>query len=154
MISAPTPLNIRFDTLKPFTPENINGLEKVVGLYFISNTNLYIQYPFEISKLLYIGMSERISNSIASRLKGHYEGTSENQGLVNYRKANTLQFTYINFESIRSFWQQSVEDLESYFIQDFVRRLGVYPICNNKTGFPEFHEGRHVPLNIDWNHFN
>jgi hypothetical protein len=147
-------LKIRFDSLKLFNPENIFGLEKVVGLYFISTTNIDIQYPFGESKLIYIGMSERVSNSIASRLKGHYDGTSENQGLMNYRKVNALRFTYINFDSIRSFWQQAVEDLESYFIQDFVRHFGVYPICNNKTGFPEFLEGKHVSLKIDWNHFN
>jgi hypothetical protein len=133
-------LIIRFDTLKLFTPEKIFGLEKVVGIYFIATTNINIQYPFGKSKLLYMGMSERISNSIASRLKGHYEGISENQGLANYRKVDPLRFTYINFDSIRSFWQQGIEDLESYFIQDFVQHFGVYPICNNKTGFPDFIE--------------
>ena len=43
-------------------------------------------------------------------------------------------FTHLNFEMLRRLWKQSIEDLESYFILDFVRLYGVYPICNNKTG--------------------
>jgi hypothetical protein len=147
-------LQIHFDNLKQFCPDNFHGLSKVVGLYFIATKNIDIQYPFAASKLIYIGMSEKPSNSIASRLKGHYEGISENQGLINYRKADDLVFTYINYHSVSHLWQQSVEDLESYFLQDFVRQFGVYPICNNRTGFPEFHINMHIPLKIDWQHFS
>lgn len=146
-------LKIRFDISKPFTPENIFGLDKVVGLYFISTTKTNIPYPFESSHLIYIGMSEKTSNGIASRLKGHFDGTSGNLGLSNYRKTQPLTFTYLNFDSVKSFWQQRVEDLESYFIQDFVQKHGVYPICNNKTGFPEFQQGKHTILEIDWKYF-
>ena len=147
-------LQIRFDTLRPFELDSISGLEKVVGLYFISVSKTEILYPFRSSRLIYIGMSEKTSNSIASRLRGHFDGTSGNLGLTNYRKAQSLMFTYLNFDSIKSFWRQRVEDLESYFIQDFVQKYGVYPICNNKTGFPDFKQGMHSPLEIDWKHFS
>jgi len=41
----------------------------------------------------------------------------------------------LQLEMLRRTWQHRIEDLESYFILDFVRRYGVYPICNNKSGF-------------------
>ena len=146
-------LKIHFDPLRPFSPENFLSLDKVVGLYFISITRGGIGYPFKSSQLIYIGMSERTSSSIASRLKGHFDGSSGNAGLVNYRKAGPLLFTYLNFDSLKSFWKQRIEDLESYFIQSFVHDYGVYPICNNKTGFPDFKKGQFTDLQIDWDHF-
>lgn len=147
-------LKINFDELKTFSPENLKGLERVVGLYFICSEITSVPYPFMTSSLLYIGMSEKPSNSIATRLKSHYDGTSGNAGILNYRKVQELKFTYINFEALKSFWQQSIEDLESYFIQDFLNKYGVYPICNNKVGFPEFREGFHTKLEINWQHFD
>src|SRR3546814_16109209 len=78
-------------------------------------------------------MSEKKTNSIGSRLSGHFGGKSKNVGLVNYRKVEPLWFTYINFEMLKSIWAYRVEDLESYFILNFVQHFGVYPICNNKT---------------------
>ena len=37
-------------------------------------------------------MSEKKTNSIGSRLTGHFEGKSKNLGLVNYRKVGQLNF--------------------------------------------------------------
>lgn len=128
-------ISIYFDNPMPFEPNNIRPLNGIAGLYFIFSQSLDIQYPFKKSKLLYIGMSERKTNSIGSRLSGHFDGKSKNVGLTNYRKVEPLLFTYINFEMLRNIWQFRIEDLESYFILDFVKNFGVYPICNNKTGF-------------------
>ena len=111
-----------------FEPFNIKPLNGIAGLYFIFTQSIDIQYPFEKSKLLYIGMSEKKTNGIGNRLTGHLEGKSKNMGLVNYRKAEQLFFTYINFEMLRKFWNYRIEDLESYFILDFVEKYGVYPI--------------------------
>ena len=84
----------------------------------------------------------------------HYGGKSGNWGLKNYRKVDSLLFTYINFESVRSFWSKRIEDLESLFILSFVKKFGVYPICNNKTGYPDFPDDLESLLNIDWDYFN
>jgi hypothetical protein len=147
-------LQINFDTPKQFELSNIRPLNGIVGLYFIFTTNTQIQYPFRKSKLLYIGMSEKKTNSIGSRLTGHFEGKSKNVGLVNYRKIEPLIFTYINFEMLKSFWQLRIEDLESYFILNFVENFGVYPICNNKTGFEVLKNDLEVDILIDWNYFD
>jgi hypothetical protein len=147
-------LQINFDTPKQFELSNIKPLNGIVGLYFIFTTNTQIQYPFKKSKLLYIGMSEKRTNSIGSRLTGHFEGKSKNVGLVNYRKIEPLIFTYINFEMLKSFWQLRIEDLESYFILNFVENYGVYPICNNKTGFEVLKNDLEVDILIDWNYFD
>ena len=147
-------IQINFDIPKKFEINNIKPLNGIVGLYFIFSSNILIQYPFKKSKLLYIGMSERKTNSIGSRLVGHFEGKSKNVGLINYRKIDPLLFTYINFEMLKPFWQLRIEDLESYFILNFVEHFGVYPICNNKTGFEVLKNDLNINILIDWNYFN
>lgn len=116
-------------------------------------TQRSIAYPFGDSKLIYIGMSERTTNSILTRLGSHLDGTSGNLGISNFKKVDALRFTYLNFDVLRSFWSQRIEDLESYFLQDFVKSFGVYPICNNKTGFPDFDNLKNSSLTIDWHYF-
>ncbi|MBB1194956.1 hypothetical protein DNC80_14905 [Flavobacterium sp. SOK18b] len=147
-------ITIYFDSPKIFELSNIKPLNGVAGLYFIFSQSIDIQYPFDKSKLLYIGMSERKTNSIASRLSGHFDGKSKNIGLTNYRKIEPLLFTYINFEMLRSIWEFRIEDLESYFLLDFVDKYGVYPICNNKTGFEILKNTLSTSFKIDWEYFN
>ena len=144
---------IYFDEPITFELKKIKPLISLTGLYFIFTTNTKIQYPFRKSRLLYIGMSEKKTNSIGSRLTGHFEGKSKNQGLVNYRKVAQLSFTVINFEMVRNFWNFKVEELESYFIRDFVETYGVYPICNNRTGSEILQKKLEANFIIDWKYF-
>jgi hypothetical protein len=146
-------ITIYFDSPKSFELSNIKPLSGVTGLYFIFSQSVDIQYPFDKSKLLYIGMSERKTNSIASRLSGHFDGKSKNIGLTNYRKVEPLLFTYINFEMLRNIWEFKIEDLESYFLLDFVDKYGVYPICNNKTGFEILKNTLTTSFKINWDYF-
>ena len=146
-------VTIYFDSPKPFEASYIKPLNGITGLYFIFSSSIQIQYPFEQSKLLYIGMSEKRTNSIGSRLIGHFEGKSKNLGLVNYRKIEPLWFTYINIEMLKNIWALRVEDLESYFILDFVEKYGVYPICNNKTGSEILNNQLNTEFKIDWGYF-
>lgn len=146
-------VTIYFDSPKLFEANNIKPLNGIAGLYFIFSQSIEIQYPFQKSKLLYIGMSERRTNSIGNRLLGHFDGKSKNLGLVNYRKVEPLFFTYINFEMLKNLWQFRIEDLESYFILDFVEQFGVYPICNNKSGFEIQHQTLTSSFKIDWKYF-
>jgi len=147
-------VRIFFEASEEFLLRNIQKLNGVVGLYFISTVDTKIQYPFKQARLIYIGMSERKTNSIGSRLTEHFEGQSGNLGITNYKKVNPLQFTYINFEMLRNIWDYRIEDLESYFINDFVKNYGVYPICNNKTGFEILKNTVPVNLQIDWAYFD
>ncbi|WP_178989498.1 hypothetical protein [Winogradskyella schleiferi] len=146
-------VTIYFDSPKDFVPENIRPLNGIAGLYFIFSKSIDINYPFDVSKLLYIGMSEKKTNSIGSRLIGHYDGKSKNVGLSSYRAVEPLFFTYINFEMLRSIWDFRVEDLESYFLLDFVDKYGVYPICNNKTGYEILKNELITSFKIDWEYF-
>ena len=148
-----TELKIFFDRPKIFEIQNIKPLSGLIGLYFIFTEKMKIQYPFKKSRLLYIGMSEKKTNSMRSRLTGHFEGKSKNLGLVNYRKAEQLFFTYINFEMLRKSWSYGIEDLESYFILDFVEKYGVYPICNNKSGYEILDKKLKSNFIIDWPYF-
>lgn len=146
-------IKIYFDQPKTFELNNIKALMGLTGLYFIFNEKTLIQYPFKKSRLLYIGMSEKKTNSMGSRLNGHFSGKSKNLGLVNYRKTEQLFFTYINFEMLRDSWSYRIEDLESYFILDFVERFGVYPICNNKSGYDILNKELKANFKIEWQYF-
>ena len=149
-----TDLKIFFDQPKTFELQNIKPLMGLAGLYFIFSEKTLIQYPFQKSRLLYIGMSEKKTNSIGSRLTGHFDGKSKNLGLVNYRIREQLFFTHINFEMLRKFWSHRIEDLESYFILDFVEKFGVYPICNNKSGYEILNKKLKANFIIDWQYFD
>lgn len=144
---------INFDQYKEFELENIKQLMGICGLYFIFLKNTEIPYPLRKSRLIYIGMSEKRTNSIAKRLLGHYDGSSGNEGLLNYRKVEGLYFTYLNFEMLKQIWNFKIEDLESYFILGFVKEYGVYPICNNKTGFEVLKKDLSLTFEIDWKYF-
>ncbi len=144
---------IYFDKVKTFDIKNFKPLIGVCGLYFICLSKTQIPYPFKKSKLIYIGMSEKRTNSVGKRLHEHYEGISGNKGLLNYRKAENLFFTTINFESIKNIWSYRIEDLESYFILDFLKLYGIYPICNNKSTFEIKQIELSLSLAIDWKHF-
>jgi hypothetical protein len=111
MIEETAELKIFFDSPKKFDIQNIKPLMGLTGLYFIFNDKTSIQHPFNTSRLLYIGMSEKKTNSIGSRLAEHFEGKSKNWGLINYGKTNKIYFTYINFEMLRKFWSNRIEDL-------------------------------------------
>jgi len=144
---------INFDQYKEFGPENIKPLMGVCGLYFIFLKKTEISYPFRKSRLIYIGMSEKRTNSIGKRLLGHYGNASGNEGLFNYRTVEGLYFTYLNFEMLKTIWNYRIEDLESYFILSFVNRYGVYPICNNKTGLEILKKDLNLNFEIDWKYF-
>jgi len=146
-------LKIFFDLPKIFEIENIKPLSGLTGLYFIFTDTINIQYPFNKSRLLYIGMGEKKTNSMRSRLTSHFDGTSKNPGLINYRKAEQLLFTYINFEMLRKSWSYGIEDMESYFILDFVEKYGVYPICNNKSGYGILDKRLKANFIVDWSYF-
>lgn len=124
-----------FDEGQKFDVRNVKNLVGLVGLYFISNREIRIRYPVRESRLIYIGMSEKRTNSIGRRLQSHHEGISGNAGITNYLKVNQLYFNHINFEMLKKQWSLNVESLESFFISSFVERYGVYPICNNKSGY-------------------
>ena len=144
---------IFFDKHQEFDLRNIKPLMGICGLYFIFLKKTEIPYPLRKSRLIYIGMSEKKTNSIGKRLSEHYDGTSGNEGLINYRKTEGLYFTYLNFEMLKRIWRYRIEDLESYFILDFVKNYGVYPICNNKSGFEIKKQNVQISLEIDWKYF-
>ena len=147
-------LKINFDYPINFEPKNFQSLKNICGLYLIFLPKRKVSYPYKESRLIYIGMSEKITNSISKRLMSHYEGKSGNFGLKSYRDIDNLLFTHINFDIVKSFWPKKIEDMESIFILDFVKNFGVYPICNNKTGFPEQIEELKYLIDIDWNYFD
>lgn len=146
-------IKVFFDEARTFEPRFIQPLGGLRGLYFIFSDQVQIQYPYKKSRLLYIGMSEKKTNSIGKRLSDHNDGKSGNVGITNYKEVSHLYFTYINYEMLKNLWKYRVEDLESYFILDFVKNYGVYPICNNKTGYEILKNKLDIAIEIDWKYF-
>jgi hypothetical protein len=144
---------ITFSRSYKLTETAINPLKGYVGLYLIYLDDLSIPYPFKGSKLIYIGKSDSRQYSIGKRLKDHMSGAG-NPGVYNYAKKYSLSFTYVNFELVKPFWKNSIEDLENHFINDFLRQFGNYPICNNKSSFQETRLPNEVQLEIDWDFFS
>ncbi|MBE0427409.1 MAG: hypothetical protein IBX72_12305 [Nitrospirae bacterium] len=144
---------INFDKQLNFELRNIKPLMGICGLYFIFLKETEIPYPFGKSRLIYIGMSEKKTNSIGKRLSDHFEGVSGNEGISNYKKAEGLYFTYLNFEMLKQIWEHRIEDLESYFILNFLDKYGVYPICNNKSGFEIKKHDMPSIFQINWKYF-
>ncbi len=50
-------------------------------------------------------------------------------------------------------WELRIENLESYFILNFVEHFGVYPICNNRSGIEILRSDLQTHLKIDWSYF-
>ena len=146
-------IRIFFDQPYPLEIRTIRQTVGITGLYFIFLGNVVIQYPFGQSSLIYIGMSEKRGNSIGNRLAGHLDGQSGNVGISNYARFYRAFFTYLNFQMLKQTWHHTIEDLESYFIADFVDKHGVHPICNNKTSLEIAHKDITVDLVIDWSYF-
>jgi len=131
----------------------IKTLKGYIGLYFIYMDDLLIPYPFRKSKLIYIGKSDSKQYSIGKRLRDHLSG-SGNIAVSNYVKDYQVSFTYLNFEIFKSFWKKSIEELENYFINDFLEKFGCYPICNNRSSFELGRVPSEVQLEIDWSFFS
>jgi hypothetical protein len=148
-----TEIKVYFEDPKPFELKHTKSLSGIVGLYFIFLNSISINYPFGTSRLIYIGMSEKITNSISVRLAGHFDGSSKNIGIQSYKSVDKLWFTYLNIEMLSHIWSLRVEDLESYFLLDFIKHYGVYPICNNKTGSEVKNLDLKTNINIHWDYF-
>ena len=114
-------------------------VQGTIGLYYIFLDNLQVPYPFKASRLIYIGMSESKQNSIGNRLRGHFTGQSGNLGIMNYAKRYDAKFTYHTLQLLKILGTENLFELESFFLSDFLREFGSYPICNNQSGatFPE-----------------
>lgn len=137
-----------------FDIKNFTPLVGLVGLYFIFLEDLEIPYPFKGSKLIYIGMSESRSNSIGNRLRDHIAGRSNNTGIIGYHGKWKLSFTYLDYEFLKQVFQTlDIESIETYFLENFATKFGVYPICNNRRGTSEeIPKLKDLP-DIDWTFF-
>ena len=147
---------IRFNKnlINKFHTSNFTPVMGFVGLYFIYLKDLFIPYPFNNSKLIYIGMSESRINSIGKRLKDHASGRSNNKGIIGYNKRWGLNFTYIDYDFLKHiFTSENIENIETFFLEDFANKFGSYPICNNKRGELGRLSKRKDSLNIDWQFF-
>src|SRR4051794_17498594 len=85
-----------------FGDSSIKLVHGAVGIYFIYLEELRIPYPFGVSRLIYLGLSESKQNSIGRRLYGHLTGQSGNLGIKNYVERNRARFTFHSFQLLRN----------------------------------------------------
>jgi len=133
--------------------QEVKFVQGVAGIYFIFLKDVAITYPFAASRLIYIGMSESRQNSIAMRLRGHLTGQSGNLGIANYARAYSVKFTYHSADIMKSYGNENVFDMESFFLSDFLEVHGSYPICNGQAGHQLSETGQRLSANVDWAFF-
>jgi hypothetical protein len=147
-------MTIRFFGENTLDDVSIRFVRGHTGLYFVYLVSISIPYPFRSSRLIYIGMSESKQNTIGNRLRDHKSGQSGNAGLTNYISTRDVRFTYLAFEILEALGANSVAELESLFLTNFLCRHGSYPICNNQAG-AEVKPGlnqKHIV--VDWTFFD
>jgi len=138
-----------------FDDKSIRFTQGTVGLYFIYLLDAAIHYPFEPSRLVYLGLSESKQNSIGRRLREHLSGRSGNECIKNYVARHQVRFTFHTFELLRNLGSDDLYEIEGYFLRDFLQTKGAYPICNNQSGLrvlePKIAD---ASVKIDWKHFS
>lgn len=146
-------MNIVFTRTYNLAEQEVKFVQGLVGVYFIFLKDVAIAYPFAASRLIYIGMSESRQNSIAMRLRGHLTGQSGNLGISNYAKVHSVKFTCHSADVLRSFGNENIFDLESFFLSDFLGLHGSYPICNGQAGHQLSETGQRLSAKVDWSFF-
>jgi hypothetical protein len=114
-----------------FDDRSIKLMQGTVGIYFIYLEKLEIPYPFKQSRLIYIGLSESTQNSIGRRLYGHLTGQSGNLSIRNYVGRHPAKFTFHTYQLLRNLGTVDLYEIESFFLSDFLRNSGSFPICNS-----------------------
>jgi len=132
---------------------SIKLVQGTVGLYFIRLTTLKIPYPFLDSGLIYIGMSESRRNSIGRRLRAHLSGQSGNYAIRNYAERHSVRFSYHSFQLLRNLGATSLHEIESFFLSDFLRVHGAFPICNNQSGWNVVEPKITGEITVAWDQF-
>jgi hypothetical protein len=134
-MTADSITTISFPRQHNLEERSIKLVQGTVGLYFICLQTIKIPYPFLESRLIYIGMSESRHNSIGRRLRGHLMGQSGNYAIRNYAERHSARFAYHSFQLLKNLGATSLYEIESFFLSDFVRVHGAFPICNNQSGW-------------------
>lgn len=147
-------MTIRFLEENPLDDVSIRLVRGQVGLYFIYLLTTRITYPFRPSRLIYIGMSESRQNTVGNRLRDHVSGQSGNPGLTNFISRNGARFSHLPEETLRAIGQQSIPELESIFLTNFLSRHGCYPICNNQAGVELATGSPSSDFVIEWSFFD
>jgi hypothetical protein len=138
-----------------FHDRSIKLLQGMIGIYFIYLVELRIPYPFGRSRLIYVGMSESKQNSIGRRLLAHLTGQSGNHGIKNYADRYQTKFTYHSYQLLRNLGAKDLFEIESFFLSDFLRAKGCFPICNNQSGLiVPASSIRREGISVDWERFS
>ncbi|AGI69861.1 hypothetical protein OAN307_c45040 [Octadecabacter antarcticus 307] len=146
-------MRILFTKAYNLREQEIKFVQGVAGIYFIYLVDLEISYPFQSSKLIYIGMSESKHNSLSMRLRGHLTGQSGNTGISNYAANYKVKFTYYSAEVLKTYGNDNVYDLESFFLTDFLEHHGSHPICNGQAGHRLSDLSKKISASVDWTFF-
>jgi hypothetical protein len=147
-------MRILFTQTYNLSEQEIKFVRGVSGIYFIYLTDDQIAYPFSGSKLIYIGMSESKQNSLLKRLAGHLSGQSGNAGISNYAKSQSVKFTYYSAQVLSNYGNDNLFDIENFFLSDFLKNYGCFPICNGQSGHKPSEKSIPITASVDWSFFD
>ena len=112
-----------------------------------------IPYPFSGSRYDLHWHEQIPQNSIGRRLRAHLTGQSKNYGIMNYAARYRARFTYHSFQLLRNLGATNLYEIESFFLSDFLRVHGAFPICNNQSGLIVTQSKIRGDITVDWQHF-
>jgi hypothetical protein len=61
-------------------------------------------------------------------------GQSGNLGIKNYANRYPTQFTFHSLDLLRVLGTDSLFEIEHFFLADFLKNFGAFPICNGQSG--------------------
>ena len=100
-----------------------------------------------------LGAPIRSRTNIGRIPRLHLTGQSGNYGIMNYAARYQARFTYHSFQLLRNLGAADLYEIESFFLSDFLRVHGAFPVCNNQSGVIVIQPTIRSDILVDWKHF-
>jgi hypothetical protein len=78
---------------------------------------------------------------------------SAQHGIRNYASRYPARFTYHSFELLQNLGATGLYEIESFFLGDFLRVHGAFPICNNQSGWNIIESKITGEITVEWKQF-
>ena len=72
---------------------------------------------------------------------------------MNYAARYQARFTYHSYQLLRNLGAKDLYEIESFFLSDFLRVHGAFPVCNNQSGVTVIQPIIGPDITVDWKHF-
>jgi hypothetical protein len=126
--------------------QEIGGKANGPGVYWFETNGTLLQYPFDVSKVYYVGKAEHLVSRLVSKIKADVD-----DGNKKFRSVAPSVFNYTYFNYIKAYgakiWSVSLgklisertdlREIESLLFIAFLCKAGNYPFANKQGANPE-----------------